>query len=255
MLFRSSLSGDDAGNYVLDSVATTTANITHKPLTVSGITANSKPWDGNTSATLNLGSAALVGVLSGETVNLDTSGASGAFSSNAVGTWSVQIAGLTISGPDSANYSLTQPTTTASITAWNAQGHGFYAPVGVPNSYFVAAPGQPPTAHCTTTMWNTVKGGSTVPLKFNVFAGTVEKTSTSDIQSFTVAKLPTCSSDPYEDPVDVTTTGGTSLRYDTIEHQFIQNWKTDKVNQDSYYRATVRFMDGSTISAFFKLRK
>ncbi len=142
------------------------------------------------------------------------------------------------------------------ITAWNASGSGFYAPVGVPNSYFVAAPGVPPIPNCQTTMWNTVKGGSTVPLKFNVFAGAIEKTSTADIKSFTQAKLAGCATEPAnEDLVEMTTTGGTSLRYDTTGHQFIQNWQTPKVTQDTYYRATVTFMDGSTLTAFFRLRK
>ena len=30
-------------------------------------------------------------------------------------------------------------------------------------------------------VWNTVKGGSTVPLKFNLYAGSVKKTNVSDV--------------------------------------------------------------------------
>jgi hypothetical protein len=41
----------------------------------------------------------------------------------------------------------------------------------------------------STIVWNTVKNGSTVPLKFNVFAGTTERTSTADIQSFSAVKV------------------------------------------------------------------
>src|SRR5207253_2005280 len=71
-----------------------------------------------TTATINTGSAALVGVVSGDTVNLSTAGASGAFATKTVANGkTVQISGLTISGSDSGNYSLTQPTTTADITA------------------------------------------------------------------------------------------------------------------------------------------
>jgi hypothetical protein len=140
--------------------------------------------------------------------------------------------------------------------SWNAQGRGFYQPVGVDNSEFVAAPGTPPAAN-NTDVWNTVKGGSTVPLKFNVYAGTVEKTNTSDIQGFTANKLATCSAaGAVDDTVDYfLTTGGTSLRYDTTAKQFIQNWQTPKVSNDTCYRATVKFADNSTISAFFKLKK
>jgi hypothetical protein len=109
------LSGADAGNYSLTQ-PTTTADITAKALTVSGITANNKVYDGTTTATLNTGSAALVGVVGSDDVTLDVSGAVGTFASANVGTWTVTISGLVITGADAGNYSLTQPTTTASIT-------------------------------------------------------------------------------------------------------------------------------------------
>jgi hypothetical protein len=109
------LSGADAGNYSLTQ-PTTTADITAKALTVTGITANDKPYDGNTTATLNTGSAALVGVVGSDDVTLDSSGAVGTFASANVGTWTVTISGLAITGADISNYTLIQPTTTASIT-------------------------------------------------------------------------------------------------------------------------------------------
>jgi hypothetical protein len=34
-------------------------------------------------------------------------------------------------------------------------------------------------------VWNTVKGGSTVPLKFEIISGATELTNTSSIKSFT----------------------------------------------------------------------
>ena len=51
-LSGASLSGGDAGNYVLDSVATTTANISKRTLDISAVT-DSKTYDGtaNSSAT------------------------------------------------------------------------------------------------------------------------------------------------------------------------------------------------------------
>jgi hypothetical protein len=111
------LSGADADNYTLTS-PTLTANITAKGLTVSGITANNKVYDGNATATLNTGSAALVGVIGGDTVTLNTGSAVGAFSNANIGTGkTVTVSGLTITGADAGNYSLTQPTTTADITA------------------------------------------------------------------------------------------------------------------------------------------
>jgi YDG domain len=250
------LTGDDKDNYQLTAgTAATTANINKKALTVTGITANNKLWDGSTSATLNTSGAILNGVVSGEDVSLDTSGATGAFASSNVGTWTVQISGLALSGTDKDNYTLTQPTTTASITAWNAQSYGFYQPVGVSNSIFVAAPGTAPATKPSGMDWNSVKGGSTVPLKFNVYAGSLEKTSLADIKSFQTAKLAACAESTLEEPVEILSTGSTSLRYDTTGLQWVQNWQTPRVTGDTCYRATVTFADNSSLSAFFKLRK
>src|SRR5207247_5262342 len=96
----------------------TTADITAKALTVTGVTASNKGYDRTTSAAVSAGSAALVGVVSGDTVTLATGGATGTFASAAVGTnKTVTISGLTIGGADAGNYTLTQPTTTADITA------------------------------------------------------------------------------------------------------------------------------------------
>ena len=110
------ISGAQAGNYTLTQ-PTTTASITAKALTVTGITANDKVYDGNDIATLNTTSALLVGVIGSDSVTLDTTGAVGTFATSSVGTnILVTVSGLTISGSSSGNYSLIQPTTSASIT-------------------------------------------------------------------------------------------------------------------------------------------
>jgi hypothetical protein len=110
------LSGADAGNYVIAPL-TTTADISAATLTVTGITAQDKPYDGTTAATLDTSGAMLVGVIAGDNVTLDVSGAVGNFDTPDIGTdKTVFITGLTITGPDAGNYMLTQPTTTASIT-------------------------------------------------------------------------------------------------------------------------------------------
>jgi hypothetical protein len=103
-------------------------------------------------------------------------------------------------------------------------------------------------------VWNTAKGGSTVPLKFNLHAGDVERTSTADITGFTTTTV-TCAAGAGTDEVDIVTSGNTSLRYDAAERQFIQNWKTPSVSRDTCYRVTVRFQDNSARYAFFRLRK
>ncbi|MGB2600128.1 MAG: YDG domain-containing protein, partial [Candidatus Omnitrophota bacterium] len=109
-----SLSGVDASKYQLSSTTdTTTAVITAKSLTVSGITADNKVYDDAVAATLNTGSAAFVGVIGGDTVTIDVASATGEFSDQHVGTGkTVQVAGVDKSGTDSGNYSITQPTTT-----------------------------------------------------------------------------------------------------------------------------------------------
>jgi YDG domain len=249
--------GNGGGNYVV-TTHTASGTITQKELTVTGITAASKPWDGNTTATLSVGGAQLVGVVAGDDVTLSTAGATGTFASSAVGTWTVTVAGLTISGGDAGNYSLTQPTTTASIGAWNALGYGFYAPVGADtmHSVFTPAPALPPVYIPLGMEWNSVKGGSTVPLKFNVYAGSVEMTSLADIQSFQQARLNNCLGSGLEDPIEeIVGAGTTELRYDVSAQQWIQNWKTPKVNSEQCYRAWVTFKDGSSLEAFFKLKK
>ena len=112
-----SLSGTDSGNYSL-TPPTTTANITVAGLSVSGVTASNKTYDGNANATLGFGSASLVGVVGGDDVTLGTGSATGAFDTATVGMGkTVTVSGLALSGADSGNYTITQPTTTADITA------------------------------------------------------------------------------------------------------------------------------------------
>ena len=111
------IGGADAGNYMLAQPAGLAANITPAGLTVTGITANNKAYDGTTTATLNVSGATLNGVMSGDAVTLSTAGAIGAFADATAGQGkTVYVSGLTISGVDAGNYSLTQPTATATIT-------------------------------------------------------------------------------------------------------------------------------------------
>jgi hypothetical protein len=117
-----------AGNYIL-SAQPTVPNATINPveLTVTGITAEDKQYDGTITATLDISGATLVGVLSGDDVTLDASAAAGTFSSANVGTWTVTVSGLTLDGTAKNNYSLFQPTTTASILGATASVTGIVA--------------------------------------------------------------------------------------------------------------------------------
>ena len=118
------------------------------------------------------------------------------------------------------------------VLAWTL--NGFYSPVDMDG------------------VLNVVKGGSTVPLKFEVFAGSTELTSTSAVKSFTQAKVSCDGTSPtYE--IEVTSTGGTSLRYDSTGGQFIQNWQTPKA-AGTCYKVTMTTQDGTALSALFRLK-
>jgi hypothetical protein len=104
--------------------ATNSFLITVNPgqLTVTGITASDKIYDGTTNATVNASAAILAGQgLAGSDITLNSNGVSGAFADrNAGSNKIVQIAGLTLNGSDTGNYVLTQPATTANITKASA---------------------------------------------------------------------------------------------------------------------------------------
>ena len=99
------LRGADMGNYVLSSTtANDTAYIWAKELTVTGVIACDKVYDARTNATLDTSNAALVGVVPGDDVTLNTSNATGTFTNSSVGMGQkVLISGLTISGTDVGN--------------------------------------------------------------------------------------------------------------------------------------------------------
>ena len=114
-----SLTGEAAGNYELSgNAAVTTADITAKEITVSGITASNKIYDGNTTATVNTTGATFTGMISGDNLTVSTSGT---FGDKNVGTGkTVTFGALTLGGTDAGNYVLadaSQKTTTADITA------------------------------------------------------------------------------------------------------------------------------------------
>ena len=110
------LTGSDGGNYDLVLPPPLTANITRYALIITGVTANNKMYDGSNAATINTGSAVLADVFSGDIVSLNSSGASGTFDNEFAGTSKTVItSGFSISGPDSGNYTVIQPTTTADI--------------------------------------------------------------------------------------------------------------------------------------------
>jgi hypothetical protein len=124
------------------------------------------------------------------------------------------------------------------VSAWRPSG--FYQPVDM-------SPDAP-----TTIIWNTVRNGSTVPLKFELFAGATELSNTSYVVQPLRAVGVTCGNGTADD-IELTATGGTSLRYDATGGQFIYNWQTPRT-AGACYKVTVSFTDGSSLSAYFKLK-
>jgi hypothetical protein len=101
---------------------------------------------------------------------------------------------------------------------------------------------------------NTVKAGLTVPMKFEIFVGETELTDVSmvdyvdivDVNCATLANF-------LEDAVEVTSTSGTSLRYDEVTGEFILNWET-KDEPGACVQLAVLANDGSSLTAYFRLK-
>ena len=117
------LAGADAGNYTVGSAGTTTANVTPAAL-VASVTANNKPFDNTTVATI--ASRSLGGILGTDVVTV--SGGSATFADIGVGNnKTVTATGLTIGGTDAGNYTVNATATTlANITATVFNRQVFY---------------------------------------------------------------------------------------------------------------------------------
>ncbi len=116
-LSGSSYSGDDVGNYSITDQTTTLATIVQRALTVSGIAAAEKVYDGTTSASVDLSGISFAGLVSGDSIN--ASGTAGIFSDKNVGVdKTVTLSGTTYGGADAGNYAITgQSNAVANITA------------------------------------------------------------------------------------------------------------------------------------------
>ncbi len=100
---------------------------------------------------------------------------------------------------------------------------------------------------------NTVKGGSTVPLKFQVRQGSTELTDpATTVQSFTTSRIP-CTEGAVEDAIEATTFEVTNLRYDIDEGQFIQHWKTPRA-PNTCHQVTLTTRDASQLIATFRIK-
>ena len=143
---------------------------------------------------------------------------------------------VTSSATDKAG-NVASDSSTYTVLSWRLSG--FYQPVDMNAG--------------TTTVWNVVKNGSTVPLKFEVFAGSTELTNTSIVNQPLKAVGVSCAPNPLTDDIELVATGGTTLRYDSSGGQFVYNWQTPK-KPGACYKVTVETADGSSISAYFLMK-
>ena len=148
---------------MLDSVATTTANITVASLTITATSDRSKAFGviytpDTTPPSLDF--TITNTIYTGDSVTSITLTCSGYAAAALAGSYTVTPSAAV--GTGLGNYTINYMTGTFTVNAWNITG--FYQPVDMGN------------------VVNIVKGGSTVPLKFNVYdCNNVERTSVSDI--------------------------------------------------------------------------
>jgi hypothetical protein len=128
-------------------------------------------------------------------------------------------------------------TTTGSFTVTVTFGwNGFFAPVD------------------NNGVYNVIKAGQSVPLKWNVPNGSGGWISSlSDVRSDTQSKV-TCQTAAPTDEIEAPTSGATELRYDTTANQFIYNWQSPKVGAGTCYRLGVTLTDGSSRTALFRTK-
>ena len=110
-----SITGTDAGKYTLTQ-PTLSADITAKGLTITGLTGDNKVYDDTTAATAT-GTEALSGIIGADDVILGGSPVYTFASTNVDTGITITTTGYTITGTDSGNYTLTQPTLSGDITA------------------------------------------------------------------------------------------------------------------------------------------
>ncbi len=188
-----------SSNYIVSQPTGLTADITAAPLTIANAAVTSKVYDGTTPASIT---GTLSGAVSGDIVTL-ASGTS-AFANADAGTGIIVNSGCILSGVDSLNYTLTQPTgLTGTISLANQTLTGLAASATKSTSdvpYVLtatASSGLPVTYTSSNTAVATISG-STITI---VGAGTTTITAsqtgnsnynaaTSITQSLTVAALP-----------------------------------------------------------------
>ena len=206
------LSGTDAGNYTV-SVATDLADIRRAALT-GALTANDKTYDGTTAAT---GTIALTGVVTGDAVS---AAGTYAFADRNAGLGkTVTASGVTLSGTDAGNYTVSVATDLADIlrrpltVTANGTGKAF-GQVDPPLTYRVST-GQ--LAAGDTFNGGLVRDAGETPGTYDILRGTLNLSANYDMTFvgaiFAIGPVPT--NDPG---------GSAILKYLPAPPDFTLNW-------------------------------
>jgi hypothetical protein len=103
---------------------------------------------------------------------------------------------------------------------------------------------------------NSVKGGQTVPVKWNVpTPGGSYIRDTAIVSKLEIATV-ACEAEgsEYENAIEAETTGNSGLRYDLSAEQYVYNWKTSKAMKNSCRLFILGLNDGSYHYAKFKVK-
>ena len=109
-----SLTGGDAGNYAIQQPSTLSANVTPAAFSVTGLTATPRTYDTTTSIDLT-GTAGGIALLADAVTVVPGSGTGTLTTKSAGVNMPLSVAGLTLAGADSGNYTVTAPILTATI--------------------------------------------------------------------------------------------------------------------------------------------
>ena len=94
-------------NYSLVDASNATVDIAALLLTASGITATDRIVDGTTTVQIDASAATVTGVLPGDTIGIDPTGATGSVVTPDPGANKpVTVTGIVLTGPDAVNYAI-----------------------------------------------------------------------------------------------------------------------------------------------------
>lgn len=222
-LSGATLSGADAGNYSLTSVAPTTADITPASLTIS-FTADDKVYDGTTDAVIS-NPQIVVGHVAGDDVHVSlVAGAKGTFEDAMPGAnkkVSADSSDFELNGSDAGNYRIgTVNDARADILYALSPGNFFLPPIntpghGIPVSVF--------------------KAGSTIPVKFQLFDAFGNPVGFAQAHIIFWRYSTTVPGGEEELTVASQASTGTLFRYDPVSQQYIFNLSTKGFPKGQYF--------------------